>query len=143
MFFLRGNFMKNKKGFTLIELIVVIAILGILALFLVPQFMGYAEDAKMQVAEANVRTVWSAAKAVEVTYQLKHDDFDEGEFKAEVMDKLGSSFNEDLIEIGFDNYIVTDVTYTTDKYICNYVTEQDVVSSNGGDPIICTTVSKK
>lgn len=39
--------MKNKKGFTLIELIVVIAILGILALFLVPQFMGYANDAKL------------------------------------------------------------------------------------------------
>ncbi len=48
--------MKNKKGFTLIELIVVIAILGILALFLVPSFMGYARDAKAQVMKANVKT---------------------------------------------------------------------------------------
>lgn len=48
--------MKNKKGFTLIELIVVIAILGILALFLVPSFMGYARDAKVQVLKANVKT---------------------------------------------------------------------------------------
>lgn len=48
--------MKNKKGFTLIELIVVIAILGILALFLVPSFMGYARDAKVQVMKANVKT---------------------------------------------------------------------------------------
>ena len=47
--------MKNKKGFTLIELIVVIAILGILALFLVPSFMGYSRDAKIQVMKANVR----------------------------------------------------------------------------------------
>ncbi len=62
--------MKNKKGFTLIELIVVIAILGILALFLVPQFMGYANDAKMQVAKANTRTVWSAAKAVEIVSSM-------------------------------------------------------------------------
>lgn len=52
--------MKTKKGFTLIELIVVIAILGILALFLVPSFMGYARDAKIQIMKANVRTGQSA-----------------------------------------------------------------------------------
>ena len=38
--------MNNKKGFTLIELIIVIAILAILSLILVPSFMGYAKDAK-------------------------------------------------------------------------------------------------
>ena len=71
--------MKNKKGFTLVELIVVIAILGILALFLVPQFMGYATDAKLQVAKANTRTVWSAAKTVESYYQYE-GSFNEGDF---------------------------------------------------------------
>ncbi|WP_373128284.1 competence type IV pilus major pilin ComGC [Dielma fastidiosa] len=45
--------MKNKKGFTLIELIVVIAILGILALFLVPSFLGYTKDAQKATCEAN------------------------------------------------------------------------------------------
>ena len=64
--------LKNKKGFTLIELIVVIAILGILALFLVPQFMGYSDDAKEQVAKANTRTVWTAANAA--LTQSEYDD---------------------------------------------------------------------
>lgn len=45
--------MINKKGFTLIELIVVIAILGILALFLVPSFIGYADDAQKATCDAN------------------------------------------------------------------------------------------
>lgn len=45
--------MKNRKGFTLIELIVVIAILGILALFLVPSFIGYADDAQKATCDAN------------------------------------------------------------------------------------------
>ncbi len=38
--------LKNKKGFTLIELIVVIAILGILAAILIPQFSGFQDKAR-------------------------------------------------------------------------------------------------
>lgn len=38
--------MKNKKGFTLIELIVVIAILGILAAIAIPRFAGFTDKAK-------------------------------------------------------------------------------------------------
>jgi type IV pilus assembly protein PilA len=37
---------NNKKGFTLIELIVVIAILGILAAILIPRFTGFQEKAR-------------------------------------------------------------------------------------------------
>jgi len=41
--------LRNKKGFTLIELMVVIAVLGILALLIAPRFMGTKEDAKKAV----------------------------------------------------------------------------------------------
>lgn len=39
--------LKKKKGFTLIELIVVIAILGILAAIAVPRFTGFTDKAKV------------------------------------------------------------------------------------------------
>lgn len=49
----------NKKGFTLIELIVVIAILAVLALLLVPQITGYIQASKDSVGAANARSCYS------------------------------------------------------------------------------------
>lgn len=52
---------KKKKGFTLIELIVVIVILGVLALIVVPKIGGFTNDAAISSHNANVRTLQSAA----------------------------------------------------------------------------------
>ncbi len=84
--------LKNKKGFTLIELIVVIAILGILALFLVPQFMGYSQDAKEQVAKANTRSVWSAANAA----LTKSEYIKDLDITTDAKEQLGSSFKSEV-----------------------------------------------
>ncbi len=40
------NFRNNNKGFTLIELIIVIAIIAILAAVIAPQYLGYVEKAR-------------------------------------------------------------------------------------------------
>lgn len=52
---------KNNKGFTLVELVVVIAILGILAAIAVPRFTVSRKNAAVAAHNANVRTLESAA----------------------------------------------------------------------------------
>lgn len=51
----------KKKGFTLIELVVVIAILAILMAIALPAYNGYREKAEKQAAIANVKAAESAA----------------------------------------------------------------------------------
>ena len=49
---------SNKKGFTLVELVVVIAIIGVLAAILVPSMMGYVKKSRLKTANGNAKTAY-------------------------------------------------------------------------------------
>ena len=52
---------KNNKGFTLVEILVVIAIIGILAVVAVPSLFKNIEKAKIAELEADISAIKSAA----------------------------------------------------------------------------------
>lgn len=53
--------LNKEEGFTLVELLIVVAILGFLIAIAVPRMSGIADNARKRAIEANKRTLVSAA----------------------------------------------------------------------------------
>lgn len=58
------NRLNNRKGFTLIELIVVIVIIGILAAIVIPRLSSFQQSAKVKADVATAKSIQTAVAAL-------------------------------------------------------------------------------
>ena len=61
---------KSRKGFTLVEILIVVIILGILAAIVIPQFTNASTDAR----NSSVRSLLQTVRSQVELYKLQHGD---------------------------------------------------------------------
>ena len=90
----------NKKGFTIVELVIVIAVIAILAAVLIPTFSNVVEKANQSKALQEVKNAYTATLAEDLshsadeTYTIQVSDV-EGEIKVIVDNKYTVTISAD------------------------------------------------
>ena len=108
---------KSKKGFTLVELIVVLVILAILAALLIPALTGYIDKAKEKKVVAETRQCVMAAQTL----------YDEAYGKDGSTSNPDTGKITDLAEVSgtidslkFNDNVVSELKYTQGGKSCTY-----------------------
>ena len=100
----------NKKGFTLAELLVVVAIVGILVAISIPVFTAQLTKARLATNQANMRAAKAAAVAAYLT------DGEEHEVSGEVSKVTGTVTQATNAEKNLDPEAGTNPVTGADKY---------------------------
>ncbi len=111
-----------NKGFSLVELIIVVAIMAILGTVLVPQYMKYVEKTKLQKDNTAIAEIANAIKIAMADENINADTFDnthttltstgdEDEAKVIAFSNTSSKLHTELKSVIGDSYTTTSNTY--------------------------------
>lgn len=104
----------QQKGFTLIELIIVIVILGILAVTAAPRFLDLSSDAKASTLDGVKAALQSGAQLVYAKSAI-----------AGVQNTVGNSANDPVVEVSGNN-VATNYGYPNASFVADTGTDNNV-----------------
>ena len=123
---------KNQKGFTLVEVIVVLVILAIMAAVLVPSLVGYIDKARQNTIVTETRSIVTAVQTLAsekyakngdtatTTYNLGDTETDTVIAYSGIQALCEISVNDSNLEATVVGGRLTTLTYTSDGYKCTY-----------------------
>lgn len=134
---MRKDLKKNKKGFTLVEIIVVLLIIGILLAITIPSIMGYVGKAKDAQLEAEARSGYVAAQTITARMVAQGKTEKDTKPTANPLSTAisGASISKELGEtLGDDGKVTT--SNTIQQASCSFDT------TNGTDIVSCAFKTK-
>ncbi len=111
---------EKEPGFTLIELMIVVAIIGILAAIAIPNFINYACKSKQVEARHNLKALWHDM----ITYKELNNTY------ANSIEQLGFPFK------GEPRYLYTIVSVSETNFKIKAISKSPGIRGNGeGDDV--------